>query len=207
MISYKSEVKNSKGKFKKIFRYIKNSNLKEDMTKSEIQEKIFEILKQISESKEHTGLLIVFSDLTGVLARGAHPLGKRCNDFKEFNNVWNINNENVEETIRLLKKIGADGAILIDDEGSIYSPAVYLNVNIFSVDENLIEPEFCARHIAALATSSTTEALVYALSEETGKIREFIKGEVKRKHPSGEQEKILEIIKQDLREHKIETKE
>lgn len=169
--------------------------------KREIENRIFEILKEISQSKDHNGLLIVFSDILNVLARGAHPLGKKWRDFKEFNEIGNINNEDATE---ILKKVGEDGAVLINEKGYIFSPAVYLNVNIFSIDENLIEPEFCARHIAALATSSATDASVYTLSEETGKIREFINGKIKRKHPSEEQEKILEVIKKDLKETDIE---
>ena len=165
------------------------------MRKVEIRNKIFEMLKEISESKSHSGLLIIYSDLLNVLRRGAYPLGEK-KEFKEFDEIAHINSKNARE---ILKKIGEDGAILIDKKGYIYSPAVYLNVNLFSIDEEKIEPDFGARHIAALATSSTTKASVYTLSEETGKVREFIKGKIKRRYPTKQQEKIIEIIKKDLK--------
>ncbi len=165
------------------------------MRKTEIRNKIFEMLKEISESKNHNGLLVVYSDLPNVLARGAYPLGKK-KEFKDFNEIAYISSENARE---ILKKVGEDGAVLIDKKGYIYSPPVYLNVSLFSIDKEEIEPEFCARHIAALATSSTTKASVYTLSEETGKVREFIKGKIKRKYPTKEQEEIIEVIKKDLK--------
>ena len=167
--------------------------------KKEIRNRIFEILKQISESKEHNGLLIVYSDIINVLSRGACPLGQKQKDFREYNEIGHIKDEDI---IEKLKKIGNDGAVLIGKNGYIYSPAVYLNVSLYSIDQEKIEPEFCARHIAALATSSTTKASVYTLSEETGKVREFINGKIKRKYPELKQEEILEIIKKDLKDDK-----
>ncbi len=172
------------------------------MFKKRIREKIFELLKQVSGGK-HKGLLIVFSDLKNVLARGAAPLGIQGRTLKAFSDVCNIEEDNAE---KILKKVGDDGAILIDKKGTIYSPAVYLNVNLFSIDEEEIEPEFCARHISALATSASTKSYVFTLSEETNKIREFYKGKTKRKYPGKEQEKILKTIKKDLKNEKAEIK-
>ncbi len=170
--------------------------------KKEIRNKIFDILTEISESQSHSGLLVVFSDLNNVLAKGALPIGIRQKNFKDFNETVHIRDENAK---RLLKKVGVDGAVLIDDKGFIYSPSVYLNINVLGVDENQIEPEFAARHIAALATSSSTKATVYTLSEETGKVREFIKGKIKRRYPDENQEKVLEIIQKDIQTARIKV--
>jgi len=170
------------------------------MLKSQIKDRIFEILKEISESKNHNGLLVVFSDINQVLARGAHPIGINPKNSKDFEEAVHISDENITS---IIKKIGDDGAILINKKGFIYSPSAYLNVNLFSVDKQEIDPEFCARHIAALATSASTKATVYTLSEETGKVREFIKGKIKRRYPEKEQEEILKIIEKDIQKSKI----
>lgn len=170
------------------------------MFKKHICNRIFDLLKQIRE-EEHHGLLIVFSDLKNVLARGAYPIGVDKELFQGFEEICSIKDDNAKEN---LKKIGEDGAILINKKGIVYSPSTYLNVNLFSVKEEKIEPEFCARHISALATSSSTKSYVYTLSEETNKVREFVKGKIKRKHPEKEQEEILEVIKKDIKEEKLE---
>ncbi|MEK6820291.1 MAG: diadenylate cyclase [Nanoarchaeota archaeon] len=163
--------------------------------KSRIRNRIFELLKELSESQSHSGLLIVFSDLTNVLAKGALPIGVKSKTFKDFDEVGHIYNE---EAAKILKKVGIDGAVMVDEEGKIYSPSVYLNVNVLGIDKSQLETEFAARHIAALAISTSTDASVYALSEETSTVREFIGGKVRRRHPSKREEKVLEIIKKDL---------
>ncbi len=166
------------------------------MSKRKIRKKIFNILKEISESESHNGLLVVFSDLPNIFAKGAHPLGQQEN-LNEFDILGNIN-ENQEKIKKTLKKIGADGAVLICNQGNIYSPSVYLNVNLFNVERKKIEAEFCARHISALATSATTKSYVYTLSEETGKVREFIKGKIRKKYPKEKRKSILRAIERNL---------
>jgi DNA integrity scanning protein DisA with diadenylate cyclase activity len=177
------------------------------MSKSQIKNRIFELLKEMGKSKDHSGLLIVFSDINNVLAKGAVPLGIRKRTLREFDEVCHIADE---KATKMLRKIGYDGAVLIDKKGFIYSPSVYLNVNVFSINEDLIEPEFAARHIAALITTTTTKAVVYTLSEETDKVREFIKGKVKRHFPNERfdisPEKIKEqLIKKRIKERTIST--
>jgi len=170
------------------------------MTKAQIRKKIFELLKEISTNHKHHGLLIVYSDLNNVISRGTLPIGITIKTFKDFDAIGNINSNAV---ITLLKTIGKDGAILIDKKGTIYSPSVYLNVSLASVNQEEVDPEFCARHIAALATSGATKSFVFTLSEETNKVREFHKGKIQNEYPEKIQSAILKIIKKDLKESKV----
>lgn len=183
--------------------------------KEKIRERMFEILKEIRADikcdKFHcpTGLLIVYSDTSNVLARGAYPIKKTIyseGSEKSFEVVGHMNDDNAKEKLKI---IGEDGAVLVDEEGSIYSPSVYLNVNLFSVDPNSIEDDFCARHIAALATSVATKAHVFTLSEETGKVREFVEGKAERQYPpkpSKEETELVEIIEKDLIREQLKDK-
>jgi hypothetical protein len=71
-------------------------------------------------------------------------------------------------------------------------------------------PDFGARHIAALAMSNSTKSHVFALSEETGKVREFAKGKIKQQFPKEkydiEPEKIQEqLIKEGIKKRTIST--
>ena len=141
--------------------------------KQNLGTRIFKLLREISESNSNTGLLIVFSDIYNVLKEGAYP----NEGFEEKVHIYN------KRGSEILKEVGgSDGAVLINERGIILSPSVYLNVNIFSIDKKEIKKEYTARHIAALATSASTKALVYTLSEETGKVREFAGGRVRREY-------------------------
>ena len=183
------------------------------MLEGKKRERIFELLKEIRENhycNAPFGLLIVFSDIHNVLARGAFPIAKtsmnKVNKVslkeKYFESICNINSD---KAIEALKKIGEDGAVLIDKRGMIYSPSAYLNVNLASIDEENIDPEFCARHIAALATSASTRSTVYTLSEETGRIREFISGKINKEFPDKELHALLEKINDDIEKGHIKT--
>ncbi len=173
--------------------------------KRKIKKRIFEVLKQIREDIKCEncpfGVLVVFSDLANVFGRGAIPIGVKPTEFEDtFNVAGNIFDENA---FKIIRKVGDDGAVLVDDGGNILAPAVYLNVNLFSVDKEEIDAEFCARHIAALATSSATKANVYTLSEETAKVREFIRGKLRKQHPEPDSEKLLEKVQEDIQKEQI----
>ena len=181
--------------------------------KKKIRNRIFELLKEIRKNMRceknicHTGLLIVYSDISSVLARGAYPIKKTIyeNSEKDFDIIGTINDEKAGEKLKI---VGEDGAVLIDKEGNIHSPSVYLNVNLFSVDPEVIEDDFCARHIAALATSASTKSYVFTLSEETGKVREFVSGKIYREYPELEKEEkeIAKEIEKELIREKIKDK-
>jgi len=172
--------------------------------KRKIKKRIIELLLNISIKGDHHGLLIVFSDLNTIIKKGIIPLGTDEPDLKNFEARCNIFSEQARKQIKI---IGDDGAVLIDKSGTIYSPSVYLNVNALIVDKDQISPEFAARHIAALATSTSTKAHVYTLSEETGIIREFYKGKIRKEFPNKEHQKILSIIKKDLKKARIQETE
>jgi len=160
--------------------------------KRKIKKRIIELLLNISIKGDHHGLLIVFSDLNTIIKKGIIPLGTDEPDLKNFEARCNIFSEQARKQIKI---IGDDGAVLIDKSGTIYSPSVYLNVNAL------------IRHIAALATSTSTKAHVYTLSEETGIIREFYKGKIRKEFPNKEHQKILSIIKKDLKKARIQETE
>ena len=168
--------------------------------KSLVRKKIFEILKEIRNMK-HNGLLIVFSDLNKIIAKGAIPIGQKELNFRK---VCHISSQKLPI---ILTEVGEDGAVLIDDKGYVYSPSVYLNVSVFNIDKDQIHPEFCARHISALSTSSATNAYVYTLSEETNKIREFKKGKIKRQFPELDDEEKQIALMIELEEKREKFKD
>ena len=173
--------------------------------KTKIKNRIFELLKEVRH-EDHHGLLLVYSDMANILAKGAHPIGSKK---KEFSEVCDIFSKKAE---KLVKNFQEDGAILVNKRGIMHLPPVYLNVNILNVDEKQIDPEFGSRHIAALACSSATKASVFVVSEETRKVREFLNGKVKRVFPEKEeydipQEKVeAQLIKQSLKDRIIKIK-
>ncbi len=148
---------------------------------------IFELLKTVRRGREKRGLLIAYNDFEGVFKMGSFPRGTRRDRkageiIKEFmqGSVCSIYSSGAKKEI---KRIGKDGAVLIDNLGFIYEPSVYLNVDAERIDKSKIKPDYFARHIAALGTSILTNATTFALSEDTGIIREFYNGIVKRQYP------------------------
>lgn len=149
------------------------------------RDRIFELLKEIKlkrEQEEKKGILVAFGDLKSILEMGVHPLGKRLGNKKVEEILHKVCMIDSPEAQRELERIGRDGAILIDNFGFVYEPSVYLNIDIEAIDKSKIKPDYGARHIAALATSVLTNAIAFTLSEESGVIREFHEGEVKKQH-------------------------
>jgi hypothetical protein len=174
--------------------------------KTKIKKRIFELLKKIRHSHHH-GIILTYSDMSNILAKGAYPIGSKKKDFEEVCDIFSPKAE------KILKNFQEDGAILIDKRGIMHLPPAYLNVNILSVDEKQIDPEFGSRHIAALACSSSTKACVFVVSEETRKVREFVKGQVRKIFPEKEgydipQEKVAaELIRETLKDRMIKIRQ
>jgi len=150
---------------------------------NEHRDKIFDLLKEIKREKK-IGILVAFGDMDSILRMGIYPIGKRLRDRKIEEILKKVCSIYSEEAKKEFERIGKDGAILVDSHGFVYEPSVYLNVDIEAIDDkNKIKPDYCARHIAALVTSVLTSATAFTLSEDTGIIREFHSGVVKRQYP------------------------
>lgn len=83
-----------------------------------------------------------------------------------------IQNEQLLESLRELASL--DGAIIVDRRGVVTSAGVYLNVQVSKSVK--LEKGLGARHTAAAAISSRTDAIAIAISESSGKVSVFSEG-------------------------------
>ncbi len=168
----------------------------EDVTRS----RIFEVLRNIrARSKslnESKGAFLIFGRLPEIFDLGFVSLGKEEEEKNELELHGNIHDATIVEKLR---NYCGEGAILVDEEGNIYFPSVYVNVNLRKVNKDKIKPEYCARHIAALYVSTATSSTTFSLSESRGIITEFRAGDISRESmEDDEEEKEKEVIKEKV---------
>lgn len=141
-----------------------------------LERKIFNFLKEVSLDQaksdlgKHKGALIVLGEFV------------RC-DYK-IPGMRQFKSNPLEGTTLFLSDKGAkdrlkelfdeDGAILIDSSGQILAARVYLQVEAPGA---MVDEECSTRHLSAASCSQDKLVIAcFTLSEETGKVRHYLKG-------------------------------
>ncbi|RLI47794.1 MAG: hypothetical protein DRP09_22075 [Candidatus Thorarchaeota archaeon] len=139
-----------------------------------LEKRILVLLKQITDTDaaagKHKGALIVLGEfvrfdykIPGLRQIGSNPLRGTA--------LYVTSDEARERLEELLHK---DGAIIIDTTGQIMAAQVMLQVDHAEAE---VEEECSTRHIAAASFSMREHIIAcFTMSEETGKVRQYVDG-------------------------------
>lgn len=120
---------------------------------------------------EPVGTLLVIGDSERVLR---HSRSMTFDPFRGYSErEKNICNPDVHEGVKEVALM--DGAFIIQDDGVILSGGRYISADV----QGLVLPKgLGARHVAAASITKTTRAIALAVSESTGTVRAFKRGEI-----------------------------
>jgi len=140
-----------------------------------LKQSIYEILKQITREQakegQHTGGIVVL----GAFVKcnyNVHGL-RQIRDNPLTGELIYTAEDNIKEKLKELFK--NDGAVIIDQSGQLLAARVYLQVNHADIK---VDDECSTRHISAASFSSRDDIIAcFTLSEQTGKVRVYVKGQ------------------------------
>ncbi len=116
------------------------------------------------------GTVLVVGDTRKVLSLSRF---QNFNPFRGYTrNERDIRHRDVREQIKEIAKL--DGAILIGRDGIAEAACLHLNVR---ADGITLRKGFGSRHMAAAGISKQTAAIAFAISQSSGSVRVFQKGE------------------------------
>jgi DNA integrity scanning protein DisA with diadenylate cyclase activity len=116
------------------------------------------------------GTILVVGDTRKVLAMSRF---QNFNPFRGYTRAErDIRNRDVREQIKEIAKL--DGAILIGRDGIAEAACLHLNPR---ADGVTLRKGFGSRHMAAAGISKATNAVAFAVSQSSGSVRVFQKGE------------------------------
>ena len=116
------------------------------------------------------GTILVVGDTRKVLSMSRF---QNFNPFRGYTRAErDIRNRDVREQIKEIAKL--DGAILIGRDGIAEAACLHLNARADGVS---IRKGFGSRHMAAAGISKATTAIAFAVSQSSGSVRVFQKGE------------------------------
>jgi len=120
---------------------------------------------------EPVGTLFVIGDSERVLR---HSRSMTFDPFRGYSErEKNICNPDVHEGVKEVALM--DGAFIIQEDGVILSGGRYISADV----QGLTLPKgLGARHVAAASITKTTRAIALAVSESTGTVRAFKRGEI-----------------------------
>ncbi len=160
---------------------------------------IFELLKSVSianeQKHEHLGALIVLGEFAqhdyqvpGIRLIHTNPLAGE---------LIYVTDEMIEEKLVELFKL--DGAMVIDQTGQILGARTFLLPEQADI---MLEDEVNTRHIAAASASTRDDIIAgFTVSEETGKVRLYVRGK---------QEEVFdprEVVEKKSRKRKKDSEE
>jgi DNA integrity scanning protein DisA with diadenylate cyclase activity len=117
------------------------------------------------------GTLIVVGDSTRVLEQSA-PL--TMNPFQGYSEQErNLFDHEVRSAVRTFAML--DGAFVVREDGVVLAAGRHIRVNAAPADLPL---GYGARHVAAAAVTLQTDAIAFAVSQSSGKVRVFDRGHV-----------------------------
>lgn len=117
------------------------------------------------------GTILVVGDTRKVLSLSRF---QNFNPFRGYTRAErDIRHRDVREQIKEIAKL--DGAILIGRDGIAEAACLHLNVR---ADGVTLSKGFGSRHLAAAGISKQTSAIAFAVSQSSGTVRVFQKGEV-----------------------------
>jgi DNA integrity scanning protein DisA with diadenylate cyclase activity len=116
------------------------------------------------------GTILVVGDSRKVLSLSQF---QNFNPFRGYTRAErDIRNRDVREQIKEIAKL--DGAILIGRDGIAEAACLHLNAQLEGVS---LRKGFGSRHMAAAGMSKQTNAIAFAVSQSSGSVRVFQKGE------------------------------
>jgi DNA integrity scanning protein DisA with diadenylate cyclase activity len=116
------------------------------------------------------GTVLVVGDTRKVLSLSRF---QNFNPFRGYSRAErDVRHRDVREQIKEIAKL--DGAILISRDGIAEAACLHLNVRADGVS---LGKGFGSRHMAAAGISKTTNAIAFAVSQSSGSVRVFQKGE------------------------------
>ena len=116
------------------------------------------------------GTILVVGDTRKVLG---HSRFQNFNPFRGYTRAErDIRNRDVREQIKEIAKL--DGAILIGRDGIAEAACLHLSAR---ADGVTMRKGFGSRHMAAAGISKVTNAIAFAVSQSSGSVRVFQKGE------------------------------
>jgi DNA integrity scanning protein DisA with diadenylate cyclase activity len=116
------------------------------------------------------GTILVVGDTRKVLGMSRF---QNFNPFRGYTRAErDIRNRDVREQIKEIAKL--DGAILIGRDGIAEAACLHLNPR---VDGVVLRKGFGSRHMAAAGISKATSAVAFAISQSSGSVRVFQRGE------------------------------
>ena len=116
------------------------------------------------------GTILVVGDTRKVLSLSRF---QNFNPFRGYSRAErDVRRRDVREQIKEIAKL--DGAILISRDGIAEAACLHLNVRADGVS---LGKGFGSRHMAAAGISKTTTAIAFAVSQSSGSVRVFQKGE------------------------------
>jgi DNA integrity scanning protein DisA with diadenylate cyclase activity len=116
------------------------------------------------------GTILVVGDTRKVLGMSRF---QNFNPFRGYTRAErDIRNRDVREQIKEIAKL--DGAILIGRDGIAEAACLHLNPR---VDGVVLRKGFGSRHMAAAGISKATSAVAFAVSQSSGSVRVFQRGE------------------------------
>ncbi|MDP6038023.1 MAG: diadenylate cyclase [Candidatus Latescibacteria bacterium] len=120
---------------------------------------------------EPVGTLFVVGDSERVLH---HSRSMTFDPFRGYSErEKNISNPDIHEGVKEVALM--DGAFIIQEDGVILSGGRYISADV----QGLVLPKgLGARHVAAASITKTTRAIALAVSESTGTVRAFKRGEI-----------------------------
>ena len=140
-----------------------------------LKQLIYGLLKEITREQtkvgQRTGGIVVLGAFVkcNYLVRGV----RQIRDNPIAGELIYVTEENIKEKLNELFK--NDGAVVIDQSGQILAARVYLQVDHASIK---VDDECSTRHISAASFSSRDDIVAcFTLSEQTGKVRIYVKGQ------------------------------
>jgi DNA integrity scanning protein DisA with diadenylate cyclase activity len=140
-----------------------------------LKQLIYEVLKQItkeqSKEEKHTGGIVVLGAF--VKCNYNVPGLRQIRDNPIAGELLYVTEDNIKDKLRELFK--NDGAVIIDQSGQLLAARVYLQVDHADIK---VDDECSTRHISAASFSNRDDIVAsFTLSEQTGKVRVYVKGQ------------------------------
>ncbi len=117
------------------------------------------------------GTILVVGDTRRVLSLSRY---QNFNPFRGYSRAErDVRKRDVREQIKEIAKL--DGAILISSDGIAEAACLHLNARVEGIK---LHKGFGSRHLAAAAISKHTNAVAFVVSQSSGSVRVFKKGEM-----------------------------
>jgi len=139
-----------------------------------LQKKMFDMLKEIADEQSGKKKLLGALVVLGVFAKTDYKIVgmKQIQTNPLEGRVARITEKDTKEALKEL--FSYDGALIVDQSGQMLAARVYVSVDHADLT---VDDECSTRHLTAASASTRDDIIAtFTISEQTGKVRWYVKG-------------------------------